>query len=371
MELRMKKAVIAVLMVSTFLACFFFYAGSPASAEDAAVEPPDYRSFLKIDAHAHIFADLPAYVKMLRRNNIKNINICTGGTDSDMVKLQQGIAEKIQAAYPDSFRFASTFDLNGIGEDDYSARTDQWLTSCVDSGAIMFKIWKEVGMEIKDENGDFIMPDNQMFDPIYRRMAQLGQPLLGHLAEPVEAWRPLDPEGVHYNYYKENPEWHFYNKEGVPSWEAIIKARDNVLEKHRSLTFIGAHLGSMAFDVDEVAGRLDRYPNFYVDVAARTKDLSRQPREKVREFFIKYQDRILYGVDLVIRPDAAEKMSEEEIENLVSGIEAGYRADWDYYAGSGPMKFFGREVEGLNLPAEVLEKFYFRNARRIIPRLKL
>ena len=366
----MKKTAIANLMIFSFVCLFLFYAGASVLAENISTQPPDYRAFLKIDAHAHIFADLPAYVKMLRRNNIKNINICTTGTDPDMVKMQQELAEKMQASYPDCFRFASTFELTGLGQESYSEKTYHWLTSCVESGAIMFKIWKEVGMEIKDEKGNFIMPDNEMFDPVYRRMGQLGQPLMGHLAEPIEAWRPLDPEAAHYNYYKNHPEWHFYNKEGVPSWEEIIEARDNVLKKHRSLTFIGAHLGSMAYDVDEVAKRMESYPNFYVDVAARTKDLSRQPREKVRNFFIKYQDRILYGVDLVIRPDVVEKMTEEEIGKLVEKIEAGYRADWDYYAGSGQVKISGRETEGLNLPVEVLEKFYFRNARRIIPRLK-
>ena len=366
----MKKT---VLLLSVFIIFAFFLlscSGTEVNAGGTNTEPPDYRSFLKIDIHTHIFADFPAYVKMMRRNNIKGINICTGGTDPAMVRFQQETAEKIQAAYPDTFGFASTFDLTSRDQEDYAEKTNEWLTSCVESGALMIKMWKDVGMEIKDKNGNFIMPDNEIFDPIYRRIGQLGQPLITHFAEPIAAWRPLDPENLHYGYYSEHPEWHFYEKEGVPSWEEIIAARDKVLEKNRYVTMIGAHLGSMSHDVDEVALRLDKYPNFYVDVAARTKDLSRQPREKIRNFFKKYQDRIMYGVDQVVTPEQIEKMTEEEKTAFVESVAARYRSHWDYYAGSGPVDISGYQAEGLNLPVEVLEKFYFRNARRIIPRLK-
>lgn len=343
---------------------------SPGEAGQPPVEPPDYRSFLKIDVHTHIFADSPEYVEMMRRNNIKGINICTGGTDPEMVILQQQIAEQMQASYPDTFAFASTFDLTSRDRKDFFELTDRWLTACVDSGALMIKIWKDVGMEIKDREGNFIMPDNELFDSVYRRIGALGQPLIAHFAEPIAAWQPLDPENPHYNYYKNNPEWHFYQKEGVPSWEEIIAARDRLLEKYRSFNVIGAHLGSMSHDVDEVARRFDKYPNFYVDVSARTKDLSRQPREKVRDFFLKYQDRILYGVDQTLAPDRLAEMTTEERTAFVAGVEERYRNDWDYYAGSGDVEISGYVTEGLNLPEEVLEKFYFRNARRIIPRLK-
>jgi len=335
-----------------------------------AEEAPDYRSFLKIDVHSHIFADSPDYVRMLRRNNVRAINICTMGTDPEMVRLQQNMAEHMQNAYPDTFAFASTFDLTSRKESDYAESTIDWLESCVESGALMIKVWKDVGMEIKDEQGRFIMPDDELFDPIYRRVAQLGQPLIAHFAEPVAAWRPLDPDSPHYGYYLNHPEWHFYQQEGVPSWEEIIAARDRLLEKNRSLTVIGAHLGSMAHDVDEVAERLDRYPHFYVDVSARIRDLARQPKEKVRKFFIRYQDRILYGIDQTLAPDQVEKMTEEEIASFIKGVENKYRSHWAYFSGNGEVELSGYQAEGLNLPLEVLEKFYFRNARRIIPRLK-
>ena len=123
------------------------------------------------------------------------------------------------------------------------------------------------------------------------------------------------------------------------------------------LIVIGAHLGSLSHDVDEIARRLDKYPNFYVEPAERTKQLTRQSAWKVRELFIKYQDRITYGTDVrfgkYIRP-----VPEEEYDDLVKLTEEYYRRDYQYYAGSGTVEYFGKEVDCLNLPAEVLEKFY-------------
>ena len=234
----------------------------------------------------------------------------------------------------------------------------------------MTKVWKEVGMEIKTPSGQFVMPDDPVFDPIYDHLAQSRKPLLAHLGEPVAAWLPLDPENVHHGYYSTHPEWHVYGREDFPSHAAILAARDRILERHPDLILIGAHLGSMAHDVDEVAKRLDRYPNFYVEVAARTRDLSRQPRAKVRDFFIQYQDRILYGVDWSLRP-AENSPSAEERLRFVENTEKRYRRDYQYFAGAGPVEMAGKQVEGLSLPRTVLEKFYSLNARRLLPGLGL
>ena len=147
----------------------------------------------------------------------------------------------------------------------------------------------------------------------------------------------------------------------------MISARDHILEKHPRLVVIGAHFGSLEHDLDEVARRLNRYPNFYVDCAARTRDLTRQPREKVRSFFIKYQDRILYGVDSTWKPFREKRPpTDQQRRPSSTASKRQYRADYAFYAGMGPMQYDGRTVEGLALPKKVLEKFYHENARRII-----
>jgi predicted TIM-barrel fold metal-dependent hydrolase len=126
-----------------------------------------------------------------------------------------------------------------------------------------------------------------------------------------------------------------------------MRARDNLLANHTDLRVIGAHLGSMEHDLDLVAQHLDRFPNFHVDVAARTPVLKRLPIEQVRQFFIKYQNRILYGTDT---EDDGTRTNEKA---FTEAVEHSYRADFHYYA------------ETLNLPREVLQKFYSGNAERL------
>jgi predicted TIM-barrel fold metal-dependent hydrolase len=147
-----------------------------------------------------------------------------------------------------------------------------------------------------------------------------------------------------------------------------MDARDRIMVKHADLVMIGAHLGSLEHDVDEVALRLDRYPRFYVEVSARTRDLTRQPSSKVRAFFVKYQDRILYGVDRSWRPYRTPGVAPTDAERakFAADLEAQYRRDWSYYAGPGPVDYGGDTVQGLALPQAVLEKFYWKNAERVI-----
>lgn len=359
-----------ILVLAAALAC-----GAPDDSVPSAATPesgtatPAFEAMRKIDVHSHVFEDLPALHDMLRRIDVHIINVCNPGTDGHLDFMHR-TADALADAHPDLYSWASTFDLTTRDDPDWAARVTKALDQTFADGAVMTKIWKEVGLELKKPDGSFLLPDDPLLDPVYAHMAARGIPLLAHLAEPREAWLPLDPDGLHYGYYSRNPEWHLYGKPEFPSHEALMDARDLVVQKHPDLIVIGAHLGSLEHDVDEVAKRLDAYPNFHVEVSARTRNLTRQPTAKVRDFFIRYQDRILYGVDRAWRPhrnpDATP--TDEQRASFVEGLEAQYRRDWAYYAGSGTVQYGDREVEALALPREVLEKFYHRNAERIVLR---
>jgi predicted TIM-barrel fold metal-dependent hydrolase len=342
------------------------------AAPGAAVggTPPAFEEIPKIDVHSHVLEDVPEVVEMMDRCRIRIVNVCVRGTDPERLALTQEMAERQQAKYGRArFPFASTFDLTRRDDPDYVDQVKRWLDASFAKGAVMVKVWKEVGMEIKDREGRFILPDDPRFDPIYAFLAEREKPLLAHLAEPREAWLPLDPQGVHYGYYSKNPEWHVHGRPGFPSHEEIVAARDRVLERHPRLTVIGAHLGSLEHDVDELARRLDRYPNFFVDCSARTVDLTRQPHDKVRAFLLRHQDRVLYGLDQTRLPDPQRESSAEERRRFARSLEESYRRDFRYYAGEGEMEYRGKTVRCLGLPREVLEKLYSRNALRIIPGL--
>ncbi|MEO8429855.1 MAG: amidohydrolase family protein [Verrucomicrobiota bacterium] len=351
------------------LFCFCIGCRHPQSRiarSDAAERAPAFEEIHKLDVHAHIFEDLPQLNEMMRRNNVSIVNVCNRGRDGHLETMHR-IAREMYGSHPDLFPFASCFDLTRIEEPGYTNQVIASLDDTFNDGAVMTKIWKEVGMEVRRKDGSFVLPDDPIFDPIYEFLAARGKPLMAHLADPIDGWLPLNTESVHYGYYANNPEFQLYGKPGYPSHAALIAARDHILEKHPRLVVIGAHFGSLEHDLDEVARRLDRYPNFYVDCAARTRDLTRQPREKVRSFFIKYQDRILYGVDSTWKPFREKHPpTDEQRASFINGLEKKYRADYAFYAGTGPMQYDDRTVEGLAFPRKVLEKFYHENARRII-----
>ena len=345
--------------------------GVAAPSVGLAGPPPAFEEILKIDVHSHVFDDVPEVVEMMDRCRLRIVNVCVRGTDPERLRRTEALAEQQQAKYGrQRFSFASTFDLTRRDDPDYVEQVKRWLDASFEKGALMVKIWKEVGMEIKDRNGRFILPDDPLFDPIYAFLAERGKPLLAHLAEPREAWLPLDPQSVHYGYYSKNPEWHLHGRPGFPSHAELVASRDRILERHPRLTVIGAHLGSLEHDVEELARRFDRYPNFSVDCSARTADLARQPRDKVRAFLVRYSDRVLYGLDRTYRPDPQREASAEERQSFARGLEDSYRQDFRYYATEGEMEYRGKTVRCLGLPREVLEKLYHGNAERIIPGLK-
>jgi predicted TIM-barrel fold metal-dependent hydrolase len=363
-----QRIVLLPVAIAAFVAASFVdrpLAQSTSGSTQAARQR--FETTRKIDVHAHIYEDLPVVNTMLQRLNLRIINISNPGTDRFLDFMHRFNAELVKR-HPDIFSFASTFDLTTRDQPNYGARVAKALDETFAQGAVMVKIWKEVGMELKRPDGTFLMPDDSILDPVYAHLALRRKPLLAHLAEPREAWLPLNPKSVHYGYYSRHPEWHFYGKSGFPSHEQIIAARDHVLAKHPDLVMIGAHLGSLEYDVDEVAKRLDAYPNFFVEVSARTRDLTRQPSPKVRAFFLKYQDRIIYGTDQSWRPYRTPdvKPTDADRAKFAADLEAQYRRDWAYYAGTGSIDYGGHPVDALALPEAVLEQFYSKNAERII-----
>lgn len=334
-----------------------------AGAADAPL-PPGFAELLKIDVHSHVFEDAPEFHALFRELNIRTINVCNNGTDGHLEHMH-ALALDLSRAHPGLYPFEATFDLIRRDEPGYATNVIAWLDDAFRDGAVGVKIWKEIGLEIKDPGGAFILPDDARFTPIYAFIAQRGKVLHAHLAEPIDAWLPLDPDSNHYHYYSNNPEWHLYGRSEYPSHAELIAARDRILERHPDLVVLGAHLGSLEHDLDGLAERLERYPNFHIEVSARTRNLTRHPPEKVRALFLKYPDRILYGVDASWKPYLRGGTTEILRRAHLTRLRARYLADFDYYAGSGEIEYNGRRVQALALPPEVLAKFYHANAQRL------
>jgi predicted TIM-barrel fold metal-dependent hydrolase len=267
----------------------------------------------------------------------------------DFVRSSQGHA-----------KLCVTFDPSGFQRKDFGRNTIRQIRQQFADGAVALKIWKNIGMEIRTPDGRYVMPDDPIFEPIYQAIAAENRTLVAHVAEPSSCWQPPNPNSPDYDYYKENPQWYMYLHPDRPRKEVILAARDHLLAENPKLRVVGAHLGSMETDVDEIAKRFDRYPNFAVDTAARMEYLMIQPRDKVRSFLIKYQDRVLYGTDL-------EFLNDESTADALKDWQETYARDWKFLATSQTLQYRGRQIEGLNLPESVLRRIYHDNAVEWIP----
>jgi predicted TIM-barrel fold metal-dependent hydrolase len=339
------------------------------------------KSIKKIDVHTHIGSDAPWFRDVLDSIDQKVLTICTGGTDPERIYKDIDTAQQLLNNHPRYYSWVTTFDLTGRDDPGWAENVISQLREDFRAGAVGVKVWKDIGMEITNKEGDCIQIDDSMFEPILSFIAEQGKTLIAHLGEPIDAWMPSNIEGKPQFYWSNHPEYHFWDKPDKPSYSDIMAARDHVLEKHPTLRFVGAHMGSMSYDVNEVIKRLDRYPNFAVEIGGRTRYLMWQARGKVRSFFIQYQDRIMYGTDLSagIFDEDGSPFSNEQINNMKRSYLSRHDFFMRYYAsdeifpwannirGGKPVPEAEYTVQGLALPKEVLEKVYYKNAVNWFP----
>jgi predicted TIM-barrel fold metal-dependent hydrolase len=331
----------------------------------------------KIDAHAHLAPLGPgqrdALVGYLEAHNFKWLDICTGGLRGDRLLQQIATAEAMHAAVPERFGWATTFNLSNWADGDWAKAATGAIAQGVAHGAVAVKVWKDVGMELRDADGRYVMVDDPRMAPVLDAIAKAGRPLVAHLGEPRNCWLPLDAmtTASDRNYYSNNPQYHGFLHPEVPGYEKQIAARDAVLARHPRLKVVGCHLGSLEYDVDEVARRLDRYPNFAVDLAARMVHLQIQPRDKVRAFVLKYQDRLIYGTDLSFGGGKADPPPDNT--RALARLDEMYKSDAAWLATDEEIGVSrareGFKSRGLALPASVLRKIYRDNARKWYPGL--
>lgn len=315
-----------------------------------------------IDTHTHVFQASPALKAMLQQLHLHIVDICVVDNHSKRGLLATQVREASAVVHQNGRHawLCTTFDPYKVNDADFAAQAVRQLNRNFAAGAVAVKIWKNIGMEIRKPDGKYIMPDDPVFAPIYRDIAAHHKTLIAHLAEPDSCWLPPDPASPDYSYYQEHPEWYMYRHPERPSKATILAARDHLLAEYPQLRVVGAHLGSMETDVDRIARRFDRYPNFAVDTAARVPYLMLQPRDKVRAFLIKYQDRILYGTDLELLPG-------EDAPQKLKWWRESYARDWRFFATDDELNYNGHQVRGLALPAPVLRKIFHDNALRWIP----
>ena len=265
--------------------------------------------------------------------------------------------EKFSGYDPHRLIIFCNLDLSKIDDSDFSEQMVAFLSAAHAKGAKGLKIFKSLGLTLKDKTGQIVAIDDARLDPVWAKAGELGMPVLIHTADPVAFFKPANRFNERLMQLKRHPDWSFYGDE-FPKRETIIAQRNRVIARHPDTIFIGAHVGNSAEDLMALGKLLESCPNLYVDVAARVAELGRQPYT-AREFFIKYQDRILFGTD---RYPGKTIQPRYKIYYRFLQTQDEY---FDYY--DHPFPPTGEwKIYGVYLPDEVLEKIYFKNAQRLL-----
>jgi predicted TIM-barrel fold metal-dependent hydrolase len=220
-------------------------------------------------------------------------------------------------------------------------------------GAEGLKIWKPFGLEVKDHRRCLVKVDDPRLDALWATAAELGLPVMIHVADPVAFFEPLDAQNERWEELEQHPDWHFPSSR-APPFSAIMNGLAALILRHPATTFIGAHVASYAENLAWVSELLDRCPNLYVDISARVAELGRQPYT-ARRFFERHADRILFGIDV-----GADRATYELYYRFLETDDEYFEYDPPGTHAQGRWRIYG-----LHLPDDVLRRVYYENALRV------
>jgi predicted TIM-barrel fold metal-dependent hydrolase len=355
--------------VAWFIVVTVIVAGALPRADAAPTRytMEDFSRVEKIDAHMHIHGPAERLMAQAVADHFRILTINVDYPDFPSLADQRRDAVSLRQRYPGRVAFAGAFSVANFGSPNWAVEAIGQIDDAVAQGAVGIKVWKNIGMVLRNPDGSYVMLDDSRFAPILARLESENIPLLAHQAEPLNCWLPLDRMTVRGDreYFSEHPQYYMYKHPEMPSHDAILTARDRMLKAHPQLRLDAVHLASLEWDVDKVADFLNRFPTARVDMAARLVHLEYQAAknpEKVRRFLIRYQDRILYGSDDAYGPQDSDAAA-------VAAVHDGWVDDWRFLATSDPMHSgdFDLPFRGLRLPRSVIDKIYRENAKAMFP----
>jgi predicted TIM-barrel fold metal-dependent hydrolase len=262
------------------------------------------------------------------------------------------VLHRFHSAAPGRFNTIGWMDWSGIEQPDFFRKSVDRLERLVEHGACGLKMWKDLGLTVRDASGQLLRIDDERLAPVFEKAAELRIPVMFHTADPDAFFVPIDPYNERFEELAAHPEWSFYGAERGK--QELLDQRNHVFARHPGVTFVAAHMGESAECLSRVAEMLETYPNVSIDMSARVAELGRQPYT-AREFFLRFAGRILFGADLL--PD--KEMYRLHYRFLETADEY-----FDYPSHASRQ---GRwRVHGLHLPQEVLRQIYRENALALL-----
>ena len=324
----------------------------PRSTLKVPEHPKTRAKFPFIDVHGHqrLLSDSGAD-RLVREMDAMNMGLMVNLSGSYGPALAERV-KNLKGRYPDRFVVFANMPLNEVNRQDFGSYAAAQLERDVrQGGAQGLKVFKELGMDIKDAAGKRIPVDDPRFDPVWDKCGELHIPVLIHTAEPSEFFKPIDKQNERWLELVTHP-GRARPPERYPSFDSLMAEQHRMFRKHPATTFINAHLGWYGADLGHLGALMDSLPNMVTELGAVIYDIGRQPRA-AREFFVKYQDRILMGKDSYAAQEYLTYFRIFETADEYFPYYRNYHAFWRMY--------------GMELPDVVLRKVYYKNAIRIIP----
>ncbi|TDI70695.1 MAG: amidohydrolase [Bacteroidetes bacterium] len=350
---RNKTLLIFLVSMVTFAQDLTFEEYNPASTLVVPGEILTKAKYPFIDVHGHQYRmanqDLTPVILAMDILNMRIMVNLSGRSGDDLKKSVQNIKDN----YSNRFVVFANIDFDGIGVTGWIEKTLSQLEEDVANGARGLKIYKSLGLRYTDKAGKRVAVDDVRLDPIWAKCGELGIPVLIHTADPKPFWDEFDGDNERWLELKLRPRRKRGPDNPVP-WEQLMDEQHNMFRKNPNTTFINAHMGWLANDLGKLGELLDDIPNMNVGIGAIIAELGRQPRE-AKAFFIKYQDRILFGKDSWKPEEFPTYFRVLESDDEYFPYHKKYHAFWAMY--------------GLDLPDDVLKKVYYKNALRIVPGL--
>jgi predicted TIM-barrel fold metal-dependent hydrolase len=326
----------------------------PRSTLVAPQHPVPKAKFPVVDIHSHTGPTAETMARLVSELDALNIRVLvnlSGGTTAEAITSKVSVYRGTPHA--DRFRVFANVNWDGAGAPGWSEKAVADLEASVKAGAIGLKIFKNLGLTSKAADGSRLRIDDPALAPVWQACARLNIPVIIHTAEPMEFFSPMD--------YK-NERWlelalfpsRRNNAPGQPTFEELLAERDRMFAANPKTRYIAAHFGYWGHDLARAAAALDRMPNVYPEVSAVLYEFGRAPRAS-REFFIKYQDRILFGKDAYETSEYPYYWRVFETGDEYFDYYRDYHAFWKLY--------------GMQLPDQVLRKVYYANALKVTPGL--
>ena len=328
----------------------------PRSTLVVPQHPVPRAKFPVVDIHGHppLLSGPEVVERVVDSMDPLNLRVMVNANGTSGERLTQALQAVRASKYSDRMVIFTALNLRDVGPGS-GRKIARQLEADIKAGALgVGEIMKDFGLGIRKADGTRLKIDDPELDPVWETAARLNIPVFIHVADPAEFFQPIDYHNERWLELALYPDRRYQDRSRFPSFEELIGERDRLMARHPKTTWILAHLGWQANDLGRLGALFDRHPNVYAEVGAVLYDIGRQPR-MAHDFFVKYQDRILFGKDSYQPDEYPYYWRVFETNDEYFDYYRDYHAFWKLY--------------GIGLPDLVLRKLYYANALRIVPGL--